>query len=319
MSKTNWTRSDNFIIPIVNRTHISAKDIFNKMDENLAAGIADTKINELYIVFHPFNVTYNAGFAAWNALKSSNPGKTLDVQQIVEELIITCGNWDVAIQGVHNRTSGAYKSLFPKHRSPFQSGTVASRIIAIEALIAGIGTDALLSTLKAEIVTFLADFKAARTKQSGQITTIDTALTTLDEATLAAAERMFYVYGGLVMRFFQTPKSMEDFMPVSLLQESFQTTFVATTKNNKPRRINKRKLDPAETKTQLTSVGPDIIHAYYTTGLVKIPGVGDPFVVIEPNSTNIFNPTDLGYTDAKRCLFVMNMGTGKTMITIKFI
>ncbi len=319
MSTPNWIRSDNFIIPLTNRTHITAKEIFNKLDENLAAGIADTAIHDLYTVFHPFNVTYDTSFAAWNALKTSNPGKTLDVQQNVEELITNIGNWDVAIQGVHNRSSAAYKSLFSKHRTPFQSGTVASRIIALEALIAGIGTDAALATVKAEIVTFLAGFKTARTKQSGQITTIDTALTALDEATLAAAEKMFYVYGGLVMRFFQTPKSMEDFMPVALLQDSFQTTFVATLKTNKPRRINKRKLDPAETNLKFTSVGPDILHAYYTTGLVKIPGAGDPFVVINPNSTDTFNPTDLGYTDDKRCLFVMNMGTGKTVITIKFI
>ena len=319
MSTRNWIRSDNFIIPIVNRTHIAAKEIFNKFDENLAAGILDTAIHDLYISFHPFNVTYDTCFAAWNALKTSNPGKTLDVQQNVEELITNIGNWDVAIQGVHNRSSAAYKSLFPKHRTPFQSGTVASRIIALEALIASIGTDAALATVKADIVTFLAEFKVARTKQSGQITTIDTALTALDEATLAAAEKMFYVYGGLVMKFFQTPKSMEDYMPVALLQESFQTTFVATLKDNRPRRINKRKLDPTETSLKFTGLGPDIIHAYYTNGLVKTLGVGDLIVVINPNSTATFSPTEMGYTDDKRCLFVMNMGTGKTVVTIKLI
>ena len=319
MSTVNWIRSDNFILPIANRTRISAKGLFDKLDENLAAGIADVAIHTLYTFFHPLSVTYDAGFAAWDALKTSNPGKTLTVQQLVDELSINIGNWDVSVQVVHNRNTGSYKSLFPKHRTPFQSGTVASRVIALEALIAGIGTDAALATVKAEIVIFLADLKAARTIQSGQITTIDTALTTLDEATLAASEGAFYVYAGLLMKFYKTPKSIEDFMPVVFLQEIMQTTFVATLKTPKPRRINKRKLDPTETNIQLTGIGPDIIHAYYTNGLVKTPGVGDLFVVINPNSTAIFNPTEMGYTDDKRCLFVMNMGTGNTVVTIKFI
>ena len=203
MSTHNWIRSDNFILPIANRTRISAKGLFDKLDENLAAGIADVAIHALYTFFHPLNVTYDAGFAVWDALKTSHPGKTLSVQQLVEELSINIGNWDVSIQVVHNRNTGAYKSLLPKHRVPFQSGTVASRVIALEALIASIGTDAALVTTKGEIVIFLADLKAARTIQSGQMTTIDTALTTLDEATLAAAEGAFYVYAGLLMIFYK--------------------------------------------------------------------------------------------------------------------
>ena len=172
---------------------------------------------------------YDKSFAAWNTIKSSNPGKTIGVQQLVEELTTKIGNWDIDIQAIYNRNTSAYKSLFPKHRTPFQSG-IASRIIALEALITSIGTDVALASVKTEVSTFLADLKSSRSKQNGQITTIDTRLTTLDEATLAAAEGMFYVYDGLIMRFYKTPKSIEDYIPVALLQESFQSTFVATLK-----------------------------------------------------------------------------------------
>ena len=52
---------------------------------------------------------YDKSFAAWNAIKSSNPGKTIGVQQLVEELTTKIGNWDIDIQSVYNRNTRAYK------------------------------------------------------------------------------------------------------------------------------------------------------------------------------------------------------------------
>jgi hypothetical protein len=64
--------------------------------------------------------------------------------------------------------------------------------------------------------------QTAITAQSTQITGIDTAIANLEKSSTAASEAAFGIFGGFIVKFQATPKSIDMYMPVALLQNITQ-------------------------------------------------------------------------------------------------
>ena len=142
MLNYHWPHSQNFFLPNLKKSYPLAFDIMNAVDTKLHNGMADAAIGALYTAFHTHCTNFNTNYYAYNTLKSSNPGTNLSVTQLDDELASTLiGNWDVTIQEVYNRKTVAYKTLMPNHRTPFQTGTVASKVVALTVLVAEIDAD----------------------------------------------------------------------------------------------------------------------------------------------------------------------------------
>ena len=320
MSSSNWPRTDNFFKTAANKSYIGAKGIFNALDTKLHGGIADPDILVFYNTFHPLNVTYNTDYAVWDGLRSTNMGKTLGVVQLMDQLQSTKAKaWDIATQAIYPDNTTQYKHVFPHRRIHFQSGSVENRVAAVTNLISAIGADASLATVKASAVAFLALIEAAILAQTDQITGIDTAITNLETSSNNASDEALGIFGSLIAKFKVTPKSIDIYMPVSLLQNIVQLSFKITLKNMLAKPLFTRKLNTAKNMIRGTNVGTFAIKGFFNNGLSDRPEVGAPIITIEGDSTIDFNPIDAGYTDLKRHFHVINMGILDAVVTISIM
>ena len=309
MPTSNWSRTDNFIKNAANKSYIGAKGIFNALDTKLYGGIADPDILAFYNDFHPLNTTFNTNYAIWDGLRSTGISKTLGVMQLLDQLSSTkIKAWDIAIQGVYVNTSTQYVNLLPHHRAPFQTGTIEKRVAALVNLIAAIGTDASLATVKTGVSAFLLQLQTAIAAQSTQITGIDTSITNLETSSNAASDEAFGIFGSFLTKFKATPKLIDIYMPVSFLQNIMQVSFTMTLKFMKVKKVFKRKLDPAKQKIRGTNVGMFAVKGYFTNGLTDQLAAGAAFITMPANTTEDYDLVAAGYTDTNRHFYVVNEG-----------
>ena len=313
---SNWTRSDNFIKNVAERSFIGAKGIFDSFDCKLNNS-TDPEVMGYYNTFHPLCLIYDEGYGKWSSLRSGSPSKTLGVVQLLDQLSSTkIKAWDIAIQSVYDNTSMQYKGLLPHHRIPFQSGKTNSRAIAINDLITAIGDNTSLVTLKTNVTDFYELLTAAMLLQKSLIINIDLAIQELEAASNAASEEAFRIYGGFVMKFYKTPKHIDMYFPVGLLQSVSQSSFTATLSNKKPRKIFKRKLDITKHTLKYTSIGTDVVNGYFNNGFTDVHTPGTPIFAMQPNTMAEINPAEMGYTDTNRHLHIINTGLGSTFIEV---
>ena len=309
MPTSNWSRTDNFFKNAANKSYIGAKGIFNALDTKLHGGIADPDILAFYNSFNPLNTTFNTNYAIWDGLRSTGIGKTLGVVQLLDLLSSTkIKAWDIAIQGIYINNTPEYAHLLPHHRTPFQISTVEKRVAALVNLIAAIGTDASLATVKTSVSAFLLQLQTAIGAQATQITGIDTAIVNMETASNAASDEAFGIFGGFLTKFKATPKLIDIYMPVSFLQNIMQVSFSMTLKFMKVKKVFKRKLDPAKQKIRGTNVGMFAVKGYFTNGLTDQLAAGAAFITMPANTTEDYDLVAAGYTDTNRHFYVVNEG-----------
>ncbi len=315
-----WPRSVNFFLPFIHESYINAETIINFTDNALLVADADPAILSLYSFFHPLKVNFGAAYIVWSGLRSSSPGNTLGVTQLLDELSSTYARqWDTSIQNIYGIKTTQYKALMPHHRTPFQTGTIAKRVHALNDLITAIGTDASLAAVKTSVTTFLTLLTTAMGKQSGQLSNIDTAIIALDAASLAAAHGLFFVYGGLVSRYYLIPSTIDTFYEVSMLHNTPQMAFIAKLKLPKPRKICRRKMDTVGTKLKFTLEGDADAYAFYTNGIVKKLVAGAPKILLLQNTITTHDFSEAGYSDINSHLYVVTIGPGTVTVKVEIV
>ena len=317
-SINNWPKTDNFIKTAANRNYIGAKGIFSSFDERLFNGKDDADVLTYYDEFNPYFLTFSGYYSVWDSLRSSSPGNTLGVVQLIELLSGTkIKAWDIAIQVIYNNTTPQYKSLLPHHRTPFQSGQVDQRVSSLKNLLIAIGTDASLSTIKTNISLFLTQLNAAIALQHNQLIGINKAIVNLEASIDKAADIAFGIFGKFITKFAATPKLIDAYFPVNLLQNVVQLVFTATLTNQTPKEEFKRKLDISKQKIRGTNIGTETVNGYFTNGLTNLPEVGARMISMPPNSVDEYTLVEAGYTDLKRHFYVVNTGTTDATIIIE--
>ena len=310
-----WFRTVNFFTPIIQESYVGAEAIFEFTDKALFNAIADPAILAIYDVYNPLRVKFAADYLVWGTLRSGTPGKTLSITQLLDDLSSThIREWDLDIQSVYNIKTAQYKTLLPHRRTPFQSGKIAERTKSLHILLAAIGTDASLATVKGLITTFVGLLTTAIDKQSGQIKAIDTAITNLDASALAAAEGLLFVYGSLMAKYFKTPITVNNFFDVSLLHNVPQLVFNTLFKKIKAKKLCSRKMDEIAQSLKFTVEGNDPVNAFYTNGIIKTHVAGTPMLVLAGNSISTHNFTDAGYTDTNRFLYIQSTTSSEVNI-----
>jgi len=310
-----WHRTVNFLVPIIQQTYVGAETIFEFTDKALFNAIADPAILAIYNVFHPLKSTYSADYLVWETLRSSSPGNTLGVAQLLDLLSGTyIREWDLDIQAVYNIKTSQYKTLMPHRRTPFQSGKIAERVKALNVLQAAIGTDASLAAVLALINTFVGLLTTAISKQGGQIKGIDTAITALDASALAAANGLFFVYASLLAKYYLVPVTVDNFFDVPMLHSVPQLVFNSALKTTKPKKVCSRKMDTVTQSLKFTVVGDNPVNAFYTNGIIKTHVTGTPMIVLGANSVSNQNFAAAGYSDTNRFLYIQNTAGGTVIV-----
>ncbi len=318
MATQSWIRSENFIDTATEESYIIAKEIYDQFEVNLLSGIADPDLLEYYTYYKPINDKYGEAYQTLASLNSSGPGNTLDIKIKVAQLRGTeIKRWDVQIQSLYERGSVMYTSLLPKFRKPFQQGSIEKRTKAIENLIAAMGDDVSLASIKTDVQTFFDLWQDAIKTQNTHFAKIDLAIIDLEAERINAADAMMYVYGKLVSKFYKNLVMVELYFPVDLLQRMTQEAFVATLKNNKVRSLFKRKLDVIKNSLVIKVVGKSAAIGYFTNGLTDKLLEGDLFMTFLPDTVGNYDIAKMGYTDKKRYFYIMRKETGKTVVDVK--
>ncbi len=313
----NWTRSDDFFNIITDGNYILSKRIFDSYDAKIHAGITDPDILTLYTNNHPYCIAYDTAYGVWDSLKSSNKGTTHCVVQLTNLLMSTKAKaWDTAVQQIYPQGTSNYISIFPNHRTPFQTGTILSRIIAMQNLVTAIGSDLTLAAVKTSLQTFLTQFTTARTQQENQIIAIDKSINALEIARKNAGSFMLFGYATLLAKYFLTPKSIDIFFPIEYLTNTKQSIYIRTLTNQTPDFLFKHKFDIEKQTIEVINSGDNVYRIYFTNGLTDKLTAGELFIDVQPHTSNSYNPALMNYADGRRHCYVLNMSTGTANVEV---
>ncbi len=314
---TNWLRSEDFFNNLTEGNYLLSKKIFDSYDLKLHSGIADPAVQTLYTDNHIICSAFDAAYNVWDVLKSTSKGLTHGAALLIDQLMSTKAKaWDTAIQQVYTQDSSNYISLMPNRRIPFQSGTGLSRLMAVENLVAAIGTDLSLATVKASVQSFLTQLLAARNQHQSQWVAIEKALLVLETARKSAGSSMLLGFATLLGKNYLNPKAIDVYFPIEYLTRKIQYSYERTLVDQKPAFLFKRKMDAVKQTIDTINNSDFIVRIYFTNGLTDKLVLGELFIDLLPNSTGSHNPLLMNYSDDRRHCYVMNMGTGTAHIEV---
>ena len=162
-----------------------------------------------------------------------------------------------------------------------------------------------MAAIKAEIVTFLSLLSTALATQGTQDAAIATAQTELDAIIFTLSQQIMLVYAKLLVKFFASPKTIDNYLPVELLHNIKQVSFIVTLNSMVPKLVVKRKMEVTTNIINAINNGSSTVQAYFTNGITSTPDVDQLVVTMPPQSSSAYNPTEMGYTDAKRFLYIV--------------
>ncbi|HEX3007430.1 MAG TPA: hypothetical protein VHO90_07420 [Bacteroidales bacterium] len=242
-----WLNAQN---PFLNATEENYHDahqisVFHENALNAAKG--DPGILTLYNNYHPIHLDFLDKYNKWKTQGGLQEGDTDD---LVDLLLTLRGekirDWDVRIQNIYNLNTSQYTRLLPDRRAPFQQGGQGDRIEAVKSLLAAMGTDEKLTTVKADVNTFFLKLDAAFGQQkTSKSTTTDLALA-MEASRVSMCVGQFVDLGSLIIKYPTSPESIEKFFDLATIRRGAQTEFTGTLKPEQTKVIAKHSFNEGD-------------------------------------------------------------------------
>ena len=226
----------------------------------------DARILALYTYYNPLNIALAAIAARRDADLIAKKAATKQVVTTVAGMKIAVRSWVRQIIIEYEEGSERYDQLLIGGRKEFYSGSRASRLIRVNALITAIGSDASLADLKLEVQAY-ADVMSGKTlTQTGKKGAVDTDITALNAAVDAAAEGVWYCFHGLMMVFISTPKKVLAYFPMELIYNAtHEKSYTLRVPKREKRKICMRFFKPGDTVTMENLGTVDLLVAITQT------------------------------------------------------
>ncbi len=214
-------------------------------------------------------------------------------------------NWESQIKVVYAAGSPQCKTLFPKGKGPFNTGSQQKRVNAVAALLLSIGSDASLAAVKAIIQTFYdAMFAAFNTKGvSKKSTKTDSTATELARTNMC--NMMEGNYGLILDTFKDEPTLGSKYFDEAYMSSHLQMSFAFKLKILSTRNILKRTFANPLTQ-QLQIINNSNTTLYMFLAVRKLGVVGTVFVTILPLSTTTHLLTEFGNPATDKFLKIYN-------------
>ena len=198
-------------------------------DKLLIESANDPQIAILYQLFLPIYLAFKQAYNDTFQKDAFYQGNT----KIVESLFATLSSqkirqWDIWIQNEYLDNTPQYLMLLPNGRTPFQSTSYESRINAIVALEANLGSFANLANVLADVSAFRQQIEQARTTQQGMEKAAANTVKTVEDARVALAQVMQGVFGGLMLHYYKNISQVETFYELKYLRASTGNSSNAT-------------------------------------------------------------------------------------------
>ncbi len=184
----------------------------------------------LYTRYHPLHLALVAAYNQHTSSGSLQQGDRLSVTQaykISKALLVN--DWMPFMLGLHQRNSPRFKAILPSGLSPFNTGTIDTKIDAFGVLGLNIGSEAALATVKTAADSNHASLLLLREAQSSAITTTSDNSDTLETARVAAMKMQYRNLGYMMDNFCDTIETMCPLVfDLITLRENPQTIFTGS-------------------------------------------------------------------------------------------
>ena len=256
---------------------------------------------------------------ALNSQSGTQGGDVLGFKQLIKSMRAKVDNWQALIKAVYPAGSDTFVALFPKGKTPFNSGTQQNKVDAVGTLIETIGSDASLAAVKALIETFYTNMLATfGTKDTSKETT-KTDSTSVETARINMCIEMQGNFGLLTTAFKATPPLAAKYFDEALLRNILQIIFAMTIKVLTNKNIFKRTFaKPLTQKIQVTNNTNTACMLFLSDR--KLGQIGLMFVIIQPLSIATFLLTDLGDPTTQTYLNIYNTNPQiKAKVVVKIL
>ena len=287
----DWSYLEN---PILNATEGSYKlavQISNHHSNALKASLNVPFIAAMSAAYEPIHENLIDKHVAFVAQGGSQQGESLNVKQLLRLLSSTkIREWDVAIQTVYPNDKVRYKELLPKRRRPFQNGKQSIRIDNVEALSISIGSDSLLTAVKADVDLFYSRLSNAYGIQQGSISHTSVQSNEVESARVAMCVAQYCNLGTFIQQYGATPKRIATYFDLKNIRQHIQVLFKGQLKALKIKCICVRtfKLDD---EIELTNPGDTILYFYLVAMKKNKPA---KLVIVQPGTRITVKASELG-------------------------
>ena len=229
MGSSLWAFLRNPFESVTKGNNLKMLAIATYTDTALFGQIANPVILAIYNVYHPIFLAYEQAYGEWFSSDESSIGITSALMGLKKQLQSTLiRQWDVDIQRHYDLKSSRYKELMPHRRKSFQKGSYQGRYSALTSLIEAIGNDAILATLKGQILAFKIDYETAMINSGVNLTNTGHFSAALEIARKAMAIALMQVYFDLGKALVGNLKRIGVYFDLHNIMNRKQTTFQVT-------------------------------------------------------------------------------------------
>jgi len=246
-------------------------------------------------------------------------GTVLTFQQILKGMPLDVEKWQASIKIVYPVGSARYKAMFSQGKSVFNKGKEQNRVNAVQTLITTIGSDASLATIKGVIETFYTAMTLAYSIKGTSKKSTKTDSTAIEAARIDMCDEMEGNFGLLIAANKKNPSLVAKYFDESYMNNKLQTTFNLKVKKFTTKNAIKRTFaNPLAQQFHIISRANNTMKIFLSASRYGL--VGTKFVSIPPESTGIYNLSEMGDNATESFLNIFNPDERiKGDITIKVL
>ncbi len=230
MSTRPWIFISNTFDVQTRNSNVKMLSLITDSDAKLQNEIADPEILDLYNLLHPVYDSYRQICINYDMVEGNYGGGTQAFENLLDTMPTVLRSWEGPIRAVYFEDSPEEKAIFPNKRTPFLQGTYEDRLSAIGTLSEKLSTIPALSATHLVVSSFYNLALSTRLAQQQNEGALGQVSDLREQQRIAAAQAMYGVLGGLMLKFRTDPSQVERFFDLELLRSKGkgQTTGPAT-------------------------------------------------------------------------------------------
>ena len=229
----------------------------DQLKQSLFANKDDPKFKSLYDFYLPFYTSFRTNYLLWLLQIKDYRGSSLILDGMFKELSgPQINRVDTFLKNIYIDDQESYITLMPNNKGPFQTSTHGERILHTEQLADSMILRTELVTISTEFKTFSLNLGKGMDLQRVNKQNVRSASTKLEKERVLLAGGLFWVYGGLIQIFYETPEDIADFYEINQMFAKKAGEVVANPD------VTVVELEPLETKEAgMNFVPTDVISA----------------------------------------------------------
>ena len=300
-----WHGAQNTFESNTRRSYAKANRIgmFTNMALSGVVGPPTDPLMRLRDYYRPRYAAFKAAYDAWEAMGSRKQGATLGLHDVESLIDHDVADWEFAVQGTYRKGTPGYKILFPDGISALKYGSREQRITRLTALSNNLALTPTLAEVKKLVDHRLDQLTSASEGQGSKISEVKADSSSVEAARLSLCSALFYVQGGLMQVFAETPVAIEAYIDVETLRKTPQSIFTGAVHTGPNDTLIVKRTLVEQTAITLTNDGPTALTFYFSTQRAGgLPAGGA--MTVEPGKSVYTSAGEMDADRSARYMFV---------------